>query len=75
MPSQTLTTQEIKEHYGVITDFIPPFFDHPVSHGLHGGQGHIKGLNQLNVLPLGLNILAIQEWNQILITCQSLRLS
>lgn len=38
MPSQTLTTQEIKEHYGVITDFVPPFFDHPVSHGLHGGQ-------------------------------------
>lgn len=47
MPSQTLTTQEIKEHYGVITDFIPPFFDHPVSHGLHGDQVHIKGLNQL----------------------------
>ncbi|MDA0308082.1 MAG: ADP-ribosylglycohydrolase family protein [Candidatus Puniceispirillales bacterium] len=25
MPSQTLTTQEIKEHYGVITDFVHHF--------------------------------------------------
>ena len=38
MPSQTLTVDEIKAHYGEITDFMAPFEDHPVSHGLIAGQ-------------------------------------
>jgi ADP-ribosylglycohydrolase len=34
MPSQTLTRAEIWLRYGQITDFVAPFPDHPVSHGL-----------------------------------------
>lgn len=34
MPSQTLTRSQIRTTYGRITDFIAPFADHPVSHGL-----------------------------------------
>ncbi len=34
MPSQTLSTCDIQKHYGTITDFVAPFPDHPVSHGL-----------------------------------------
>ncbi|WP_166418910.1 ADP-ribosylglycohydrolase family protein [Cochlodiniinecator piscidefendens] len=38
MPSQTLACEEIKKHYGIIQDFVAPFDDHPVSHGLLAGQ-------------------------------------
>jgi len=38
MPSQTLTVEQIKAHYGEITDFTDPYDDHPVSHGLSAGQ-------------------------------------
>ncbi|SFC73560.1 ADP-ribosylglycohydrolase family protein [Tropicimonas isoalkanivorans] len=38
MPSQTLTRQEILDRYGVIVDFVAPFDDHPVSHGLAAAQ-------------------------------------
>ncbi|MEM6887082.1 MAG: ADP-ribosylglycohydrolase family protein [Pseudomonadota bacterium] len=38
MPSQTLTRQQIHQHYGQITGFVVPFDDHPVSHGLRAGQ-------------------------------------
>lgn len=38
MPSQTLSRQEIALRYGLIKDFIPPFPDHPVSHGLQAAQ-------------------------------------
>ncbi|WP_306115591.1 MULTISPECIES: ADP-ribosylglycohydrolase family protein [unclassified Roseovarius] len=38
MPSQTLTRQEIQQHYGTITEFTAPFDDHPVSHGLEAAQ-------------------------------------
>lgn len=38
MPSQTLTVAEIEANYGQITDFVEPFEDHPVSHGLSAGQ-------------------------------------
>ena len=38
MPSQTLKRADIARHYGTISDFIPPFADHPVSHGLTAGQ-------------------------------------
>ncbi len=34
MPAQTLTRSEIQKHYGTITSFVPPYDDHPVSHGL-----------------------------------------
>ena len=34
MPAQTLTRSEILKHYGTITSFVPPYDDHPVSHGL-----------------------------------------
>ena len=38
MPSQTLDRPVIKARYGEITDFVDPFDDHPVSHGLIAGQ-------------------------------------
>ncbi|WP_149866413.1 ADP-ribosylglycohydrolase family protein [Tropicimonas marinistellae] len=38
MPSQTLTRAEIRARYGVIADFVAPFEDHPVSHGLTAAQ-------------------------------------
>ncbi|MEM9911788.1 MAG: ADP-ribosylglycohydrolase family protein [Pseudomonadota bacterium] len=38
MPSQTLTVAQIEAQYGQITDFVAPFEDHPVSHGLSAGQ-------------------------------------
>ena len=38
MPAQTLTVDQIQAHYGQITDFVAPFDDHPVSHGLLAGQ-------------------------------------
>ncbi len=38
MPSQTLSRQDIARHYGVITDFVDPCPDHPVSHGLKAAQ-------------------------------------
>ena len=38
MPSQTLTREEIRAHYGNITGFVAPFGNHPVSHGLRAGQ-------------------------------------
>lgn len=34
MPSQTLSREEIRAKYGRISDFLAPFEDHPVSHGL-----------------------------------------
>lgn len=34
MPSQTLPRAAIRIAYGEITDFVMPFADHPVSHGL-----------------------------------------
>lgn len=34
MPSQTLPQATIREKYGKITDFVAPYADHPVSHGL-----------------------------------------
>lgn len=37
MPSQTLTREEISRHYGYIADFVAPFENHPVSHGLIAG--------------------------------------
>jgi ADP-ribosylglycohydrolase len=38
MPSQTLSPEDIRAHYGTIEDFVAPFPDHPVSHGLQAGQ-------------------------------------
>lgn len=38
MPSQTLSRTEIAQHYGRIEDFVAPFADHPVSHGLSAAQ-------------------------------------
>ncbi|MEZ5824339.1 MAG: ADP-ribosylglycohydrolase family protein [Geminicoccaceae bacterium] len=38
MPSQTLTRNDIRRHYGQITGFLAPFDDHPVSHGLLAGR-------------------------------------
>lgn len=38
MPAQTLPRAEIRAAYGRITDFIDPFPDHPVSHGLRAAQ-------------------------------------
>lgn len=38
MPSQTLPHDEIRRRYGTIRDFIAPFPDHPVSHGLQSAQ-------------------------------------
>lgn len=34
MPAQTLSPPAIRAAYGTITDFVMPFTDHPVSHGL-----------------------------------------
>ena len=34
MPSQTLPRPTIRAAYGEITDFVAPYADHPVSHGL-----------------------------------------
>lgn len=38
MPSQTLPKAEIARHYDVISTFVAPFPDHPVSHGLRAAQ-------------------------------------
>lgn len=38
MPSQTLSRAQIATQYGRITDFVAPFDDHPVSHGLGAAQ-------------------------------------
>lgn len=38
MPSQTLSRADIQARYGRIKDFVAPFDDHPVSHGLTAGQ-------------------------------------
>jgi ADP-ribosylglycohydrolase len=38
MPSQTLSRAEIFAAYGRITSFLPPYPDHPVSHGLSAGN-------------------------------------
>jgi ADP-ribosylglycohydrolase len=38
MPSQTLSRVRIAEVYGRIEDFVAPFHDHPVSHGLRAAQ-------------------------------------
>lgn len=38
MPSQTLTRAQIAAHYGQITNFLPPYDGHPVSHGLTTAQ-------------------------------------
>lgn len=38
MPTQTLSRAEIVAAYGRVTDFIAPFPDHPVSHGLAAGM-------------------------------------
>ncbi len=38
MPSQTLPRSEIAQHYGKITDYVAPYADHPVSHGLQAAQ-------------------------------------
>ena len=38
MPAQTLSRASIAAQYGRITDFVPPFDDHPVSHGLLAAQ-------------------------------------
>lgn len=38
MPSQTLSRALIQAHYGQISDFVAPYDDHPVSHGLRAAQ-------------------------------------
>jgi ADP-ribosylglycohydrolase len=38
MPSQTLSREDITRHYGVISTFLAPYPDHPVSHGLQAAQ-------------------------------------
>lgn len=38
MPSQTLSRAEIVRQYEKISDYVPPFPDHPVSHGLKAAQ-------------------------------------
>ncbi|MBC7478095.1 MAG: ADP-ribosylglycohydrolase family protein, partial [Pseudorhodobacter sp.] len=38
MPSQTLSREKIFAAYGRITDFLLPYPDHPVSHGLLAAQ-------------------------------------
>ena len=38
MPSQTLSREDIARRYGAITNFVPPYPDHPVSHGLGAAQ-------------------------------------
>ena len=38
MPTQTLTLDGIRRHYGKITNFEAPFDDHPVACGLRPGQ-------------------------------------
>ena len=38
MPSQTLSRVDIVRHYGKIADFVAPFDDHPVSHGLSAAE-------------------------------------
>lgn len=38
MPSQTLSREKIFAAYGRITDFLLPYSDHPVSHGLLAAQ-------------------------------------
>lgn len=38
MPTQTLTREISLARYGVIEDFVAPFDDHPVSHGLLAAQ-------------------------------------
>ncbi|WP_108263294.1 ADP-ribosylglycohydrolase family protein [Mangrovicoccus ximenensis] len=38
MPSQTLSRDTIRARYGRIADFVAPFADHPVSHGLGAAQ-------------------------------------
>ena len=38
MPSQTLTREEIRRHYGTIDGFVAPFAGHPVSGGLGAAQ-------------------------------------
>ena len=38
MPSQTLTREEIRQHYGTIAGFVAPFAGHPVSGGLGAAQ-------------------------------------
>jgi len=37
MPTQTLSREEIVQAYGLIDDFVAPFAEHPVSHGLDAG--------------------------------------
>lgn len=38
MPSQTLSRDDIFAAYGRITGFLPPYPDHPVSHGLRAAE-------------------------------------
>jgi len=38
MPSQTLSPADIAHRYGRIEDFVQPYADHPVSHGLSAAQ-------------------------------------
>nr|WP_255733458.1 ADP-ribosylglycohydrolase family protein [Ruegeria sp. Ofav3-42] len=38
MPSQTLSRPQIAQHYGEITNYVAPYPDHPVSHGLGAAQ-------------------------------------
>ncbi|MEM6940009.1 MAG: ADP-ribosylglycohydrolase family protein [Pseudomonadota bacterium] len=38
MPSQTLSREEIRQHYGAIDDFVAPYPGHPVSSGLRAAQ-------------------------------------
>jgi ADP-ribosylglycohydrolase len=38
MPSQTLSRDDIHQHYGEIVDFVAPVEGHPVSHGLTAAQ-------------------------------------
>ena len=38
MPAQTLPRDAIVARYGRITDFVLPFQDHPVSHGLRAAE-------------------------------------
>ena len=38
MPTQTLSSEEILQHYGTVISFVAPFPNHPVSHGLQAAM-------------------------------------
>lgn len=74
MPAQTLTREAIFARYGRISDFVEPYPDHPVSHGLLAAQitdDTEQTLLLAEQLVRGHGVVAAGPWAQALLAWEA----